>query len=482
MSRVPPPATAPPRPMGEAARRRLPGVLGAGPLLALLGLATATLAVSDPASHFPVAILGTLGLLVTLGLGKLQPEREIAQFLLSVMLLAAGVRFFLFALVHQTVGPYVFAPDQLSFELLGQGLVNTWQGIRPLPSQLEGSLQVGYPIINALSILTFGPARAAVPILNIFLASWCAIPVYHTLRHILPGNPGVARTAVWLTLFFPSMLLWSILNIREAPSIFLIMLTVFLVVRFQNRGKFFDLLWALAPLALLTLFREYLTVLVGVSVAAGIFMGRSRRPLRSLLFGVAFMGVVTIGLQSLGVGGSLVQEPTLERVEYLRQDLAFGAGSAYGQNFDVSSPAGALAFLPVGVVYFMLAPFPWAISSSLQSFTLPETLLWYTLLPFGLWGFFLALRHDARGYTVPAAVLLVMTVAYSLVEGNVGTAYRHRAQILPLVFIFCAVGVRDAWGAWKMRREARLARRRRVAEAVGRGGPGDGRYVGDRQG
>ncbi len=448
---------------GGRGRAGLPAVLTLAPLVAVVGLAAAALGVSDPNSRFAVTLLGGVGIMISLVLAKLQTDRSVGQFLLPVMLLAAGVRLLLFALIHQTVGPYVFAPDQGSFELLGQGLLDSWQGRGPVPSKLRGSLQVGFPTMNAVAFLIFGPAKAAVAVVNIFLMTWCAIPVYYTLASIVPNQPRIARTAVWLTLFFPSLLLWSVLNVREAPAIFLISLVVMLAVRFQRRRKVWDLVMAFVPLALLAVFREYLTVIVGIPAVAGIAMGNSRRPLRALAMGVVLMSVLVVALQMTGAGGSLFEEPSLQRVEYLRQDLAFGAGSAYGENFDVSSPVGALLFLPVGLVYFLFAPFPWSISGALQTFTLPEVLLWYLLVPAGIWGAILALRHDARSYTVPAAILMVTTVAYAMVEGNVGTAYRHRAQIMPLAFVFCAVGIQDMYAIWRLRREARLSVRQRVA-------------------
>jgi hypothetical protein len=46
---------------------------------------------------------------------------------------------------------------------------------------------------------------------------------------------------------------------------------------------------------------------------------------------------------------------------------------------------------------------------------------------------------------------LFATVSYALVESNLGTAYRHRAQVLIPLFIFAAVGI-------AARRERRCAR------------------------
>ena len=198
-------------------------------------------------------------------------------------------------------------------------------------------------------------------------------------------------------------------------------------------------------------------------------MGKSRSPVRSFLAGVGLF-MILIFVSRNGLAGSLTEEPSLNRLEYLRQDMAFGAGWAYGAGADVSTFAGALQFLPVGIAYFMFAPFPWSVGSILQSFTLPETLIWYALLPFAVRGAWLALRHDPRAYTVVATALLVVSFAYALVEGNVGTAYRHRAVILPLTFIFCAVGIQDYYAVWSARR-SRAERVRREASAQRRVAP-----------
>jgi len=376
-----------------------------------------------------------------------------------------GARLLLFGLIQQSVGPYMFAPDQQSFELLGQGLLDHMRGVSPMPVQLRGTLQLGFPFMNAVAFLLFGPALAAVPIVNIFLGTWVGIPVYHTARLVVPRSPDVARWAAVLTLFFPSLLLWSVLNVREAPAILLAVLAVYYMVGFQHRSGFWDVAGAIVALALLSVFREYLTVLIGGSAVAGILMGRSRSPVRSFVVGVGLF-VILVFLARNGLAGPLTEEPSLARLEFLRQDLTRGAGSAYGESANVSTVVGALRFLPVGIVHYLFAPFPWAVRSTLQAFTLPETVLWYLLIPFGIRGVWLVVRHDPRAFTVLGSTLVVVSFAYALVEGNVGTAYRHRAVILPIAFVFCALGLRDYWAV-------RMARRKKMAQMRARTIPGN---------
>jgi hypothetical protein len=316
--------------------------------------------------------------------------------------------------------------------------------------------------MNATLYAFFGFAKAAPAVLNMFFSVWTAIPVYHLALLLVRRNEAVARLAAGLTVFFPSLVLWSVLNIREAPTILVLVGAVYFCTRLQHRPGLGALAGALITLGLLTLFREYLTLLVGGAAVAGIMMGRSRSPARAFVAGTVLLVALAYGAQALGLGRTLAGEPTLEQVQQVREGFLYGANSAYGRAANVSTAAGALGFLPVGLAFFLLAPFPWQIGSLLQAVTLPETLVWYAMLPLGAWGAFLGLRHDPRAYTVPLTTLVLVTFAYALVEANVGTAYRHRAQVLPVVFLFCALGMRDVQALYRARRKERAERRRRA--------------------
>jgi hypothetical protein len=432
-------------------------------LLALVGFVLAPLSVGDTASRLGIPLVIGFGLIVTVILARLPSDAGARQFLLTMMLMSIGVRLMVLTLIHQSVGPIVFAPDANVYEQVGQELLNSWRGLGPTPDKAAGA-QVGYYAINAAMFVVFGRGGGGPVALNILLASWLALPVYYLTRAVVRDNHAVARWATVMALFFPSMILWSVLNIREAPTIFCLVSATCFFARFQKRPRGRDIVGGALALMGLLLMREYLMVIVGLSAGAGVVIGKSKSPLTSLVGGGVMLFGLTFLLQHAGLGGTLAQEPTLERVQYLRQDLGLGANSAYGAGANVSTLGGAIAFIPVGLAYFLLAPFPWSVTSVLQQVTLPESIAWYALVLCVFRGAWLALKHDPRAYTVLVAVLATVTFSYALVEGNVGTAYRHRAQVLPLFFVLAAVGLRDAWGSWMERRiEARAGRRQAVA-------------------
>lgn len=469
-----------PRPnSASGAPRTVAGGRAFGPaiLSVAVGFVLAPLSVQGAASRIGIPLVIGPGILITWMLARLPKQASTRSFLLTAMLGAIGVRLLVLSLIHQSVGPLVFAPDASVYEQVGDELLQSWHGLRPPPDKATGE-QVGYYAVNAFMQAIFGRGAGAPVALNILLATWLALPVYYLTLAVVRDHHPTARWATVMALFFPSMILWSVLNIREAPTIFALVSSTCFFARFQHTARARELIGAALALVGILVMREYLMVLVGLAAGAGVVIGKSRSPIYSLVGGAVMLFGLTFLLQNAGLGGTLAQEPTLERVQYLRQDLALGAHSAYGQGANVSTVGGAITFIPVGLTYFLLAPFPWSVTSVLQQVTLPESLAWYVLVLCIFRGGWLALRHDPRAYTVLVSVLATVTFSYALIEGNVGTAYRHRAQVLPLFFVLAAVGLRDSWGSWMERRIAGRAQTSRArgslagAQVVRRGAEG----------
>src|SRR4029450_6234802 len=61
----------------------------------------------------------------------------------------------------------------------------------------------------------------------------------------------------------------------------------------------------------------------------------------------------------------------------------------------------------------------------------------FPLLILGLW---YAMKHRLREVSPILLFTTMLTLAYSVFQGNVGTAYRQRSQLLVFYFIFVAVG------------------------------------------
>jgi hypothetical protein len=131
---------------------------------------------------------------------------------------------------------------------------------------------------------------------------------------------------------------------------------------------------------------------------------------------------------------------SFEQLQRMRMDASQSAGSGFGQDVDVSTPAGALSAMPLGLSYLLLAPFPWQMASVRQLITLPEMILWWCSIPLLMLGLWFTIKYKLREVAPILIFTTLLTLTYSILQGNVGTAYRQRAQLLVFYFVFVTIG------------------------------------------
>jgi hypothetical protein len=165
-----------------------------------------------------------------------------------------------------------------------------------------------------------------------------------------------------------------------------------------------------------------------------------------ILLGAVFAAALVVGVRR-----ETMQQQTslldLDQVQYRRAGQLSVGQSQFGAQFDVSTPSGAIAAIPVGLVYILFAPFPWAISGVRQLLTVPEMLYWYSLMPALVRGLRYATRHSLRDVLPILTFAAILLVAYSVFQSNTGTAYRQRTQVTMFFFVFMGLGLELRRGA-----------------------------------
>ena len=87
------------------------------------------------------------------------------------------------------------------------------------------------------------------------------------------------------------------------------------------------------------------------------------------------------------------------------------------------------------------------------------------MLVLGLW---FSIKYRLRQISPILVFSVMLSLAYSVFQGNVGTAYRQRAQLLVFYFIFVAVGyVLMQEKREDRKRQQQLARQQLAAKAIG---------------
>jgi hypothetical protein len=149
---------------------------------------------------------------------------------------------------------------------------------------------------------------------------------------------------------------------------------------------------------------------------------------------LTYFGVLRTATQQFEAYGNL------EKIQIGRLDQMQTANSSFGKDVDVSTSSGALSAIPIGMTYLLFAPFPWQLANLRQSLTLPEMLVWWVSVPFLVLGLWFTIKYRLRQALPILMFSLMLTISYSIFQGNVGTAYRQRSQLLVFYFIFAAVG------------------------------------------
>ena len=437
-------------------------------LLALFAGVFAGLAAGGPFGAVAVLVAGAVGILALLSLrgrappwtASLRPRSSEGAFLAKVFAGALAVRFGVALALHLTDWWEYLGGDEATFDSNARVFAAWLAGDSPIPlrQRFLGSHEVGYFWAVGAMYHAFGVSKFVPLLVNCAVGAGIVYPV-HALAGRLGGRTAARRAAI-LVAFFPSLVLWSALMVRDAPVLFFLA-TALLAA--HHLGRAFSpthLLALFVSLAAVGTLRTYMFVLVAVALSASLVLGQ-RRVSRALATGGLLLVAVVLAFQATGFGGSELERANLEFLHRQRILNATGpsiAGSM-GTEVDISTPTAALTYLPVGLAYFYLSPFPWQIGSPRQVLALVDLLVWYSILPSVLYGVASLVRHRFRAVLPILLVVIGISVLYALVEGNIGIIFRHRAQIIvPL----CAV----AGAGMALRRRAARKESRRLEGLV----------------
>jgi hypothetical protein len=329
------------------------------------------------------------------------------------------------------------APDEGTYFDIGRALAAYWEGaVFAPPGRVSQDDPFAYFYLNAISYYLFD-SILPLKLLNAAVGALVCRYAFF-LANAIAGARVARRTAV-MAAILPSLVLWSSVNIRDIWILFLLVYLSWKGYQLVAGTSFVALLEVAALIAVITAFRPYLFVVISLPLLAGFLIGRRGQLGRNfVLAALAAAAVVFISQQG---AAAKALDLSFENLAERRRNLAVGAGSGYQSNVDISTPGKALAFLPVGLLYFWFSPFPWQMKSFLQFLSLPEMLFIYALTPSVMRGVAALVRNNLRDSLQVLLLTGLLTLAYAIGSGNIGTLYRHRAQSMVFYLMFAAVGL-----------------------------------------
>jgi hypothetical protein len=473
--------------------------------------------------------------------------------LARVVLLALGVRFATAVVLRElsfAVGHEGWVTgDDYNYEALAWGFVQWFRGqpeppYEPPDWNTDVYLFGTYVYLESVVFFVFGKTVLVMEFLNAAAMTVAGLVLFDIARGLF--GLRAARWTLVLVLFYPSLVVWSSLNLKDAVSMLMITLALWLVRRFQVRPSWALLLTLLIVIAPVQTLRRYVYLLLLISLPAGIVLSATLRRSDRVWKGVAVAGCVVLFGADLNTS-SWYGTFSPEMFESFRQGMGIGARTSYQRPLPVSATEGmvfvlippspspnatpvlcepttvvvparaqlvivdprdpiqppsgdtyfvrpcdtivigralsspipiqvpqapdlyakdrffllpaprtieqgqttaelrpavrlsdedpiarTLSYLPRGIAYALMAPFPWAIDRAVDALTIPEMLAWYAFVMFGLATLWRA-RHMWRALSPLVLFCLGLMAVLSLAEGNYGTLFRHRAMVIPFV-------------------------------------------------
>ena len=379
-------------------------------------------------------------------LARSGPERT---FLLRVFLLGITARLIVATAIYVAHLEEFFGGDANTYSFYGQALLQSLHGdayhtARYLAFVQSGGSAWGMLYVVAAVYEVVGTNLFAIQLLNASVGASTAVVVYFNAKYLF-SNLWVSRLAAILVCFFPSLVLWSSQALKDALIVFALSLAILATLRLQEKVTAgYVCVLAVSLLALLSL-RFYIFYMMGAAVAGSFILSLGSVNAQGLLKRVVAVAAIGLVFTWFGViryaDTQFTNFGSLKVVQEARQDQARSAESGFAKDVDVQTTEGALTAIPIGLLYLLFAPFPWQLATVRQSIALPEMIVWWICFPLLILGLWYGLKERLRQVTPIVIFTSMLTLAYSLFQGNVGTAYRQRSQLLVFYFIFVAVGV-----------------------------------------
>lgn len=300
----------------------------------------------------------------------------------------------------------------------------------------------------------FGRSPLLLQAINIFFWVLTQAVLVRMVRE--SGGGKTSNQAAWIYALFPIAILYSTAILRESICIFGLVSGMYYWLRAAHHSslKSYGLCVIFFLLAALCHY-GCIFLLAGLIVYPNVRWQRSgKMTTRSILFRAGVL-MATIGLV-LGLfygGGVSTIAPQFTPDELNLQEAAgLGTGSLetvrtdYMSGLRTSSPIALTWIIPLRMIYFVLAPLPWMVSSPYDALGILDSMFYLaviiTMFKYG--------KHIMRNYAISGAVFYcAMGMAiFAMGTASYGTAMRHRGKFFP-VLIVIACYAREAGQAAK---------------------------------
>jgi len=280
------------------------------------------------------------------------------------------------------------------------------------------------------------PSPFLVQLINITISTVTVIPLFLMVRE-LTSDVRVQRFYAVLIAFFPSIMFWSTLMLKDSAAILAVALVIYGVFVLRQRFSIWPLLGLLAGLTVFIGTRTYLLIVIVMLMPAAFLLfpsGKSRIPLRAVVL-PALIGLVPMAIGYGYFASGEFQRSMyfdIEYINHIRGSMATGSGSLFEDGEHTwGRGIGSDILLAVTTLFAIFVPVnPFDLANVRQLVALPFVLAMLYLVPPLVRGF----RHMWRMRRLTAPIMVIATGVLAVYIGgtsNTGALFRWTAQIMP---------------------------------------------------
>ena len=345
-----------------------------------------------------------------------------------------------------------------------------WQELSGLIPGFGRYQTTGLAYLQAIAYSAFGYSVLGIKIFNATIGVVIGIMAYYFLKQRIGVCSSV--TVLFLVLFYPTLIIWSITGLKDMIVIFITLLFLTNLGKMINgEMKLKDITVKTFILGLFIIFvytlRErmvYLYFFVFIlSLFITFFVKVSRYKKACIFFTITFCvfllnqnGFFRVNLNKIFRNTMLAQVAQYHekgKTSYKIYPDRFYSDKTVDsvlKQQPLTKTEAVIASIK-GIVYFIFAPLPMHLRmSKFLVLIYPQSLFTLMLFPFMLAGAIWSLRF----YTLPFTPLFIFMVVYiiagGLMSGNIGTSFRHKDLIMPIYLMFSAMGISLLFGRDKV--------------------------------
>ena len=424
-------------------------------LLALIGfvIALVVVAITFPDGNAAVIVASVCSFIVLALIRRFGGSDRVLLIRLFVTALFARIVFG--TVVHVLEIRESFSADSTTYHGVGTRRMQTWFGLyEAVNDQTLEKFTTGigwgitYLVAGIYSIT--GPDILSAQFFCAVLGAATVPLVFVCVKKIF-NNHRASLASALLVGFYPAFIIWTSQLLKDGLIVFCLVLAMTMILSLRERFSYGSVLVLGGALFGIFSLRFYIFYMIAAAMVGAFLVGTGKSS-RDIVRNMVLLVVVGVGLTYFGAIRSantgFTEYVDFERLQRSRMG-ASRAASGFGQDLDVSTAQGAISAIPIGFAYVMFAPFPWQFTNRSYLITLPDMIIWWLSIPLLLMGLAYTIRNNLRRSLGILIFSLMLTLAYSIFQGNIGTAYRHRIQIQVFLFIFVGVG----WTLVQERRE-----------------------------